>query len=285
MKRNVLIVALCLVLILLSACGTESDGGVVSLEPHSVGTDEASGSVVAGTGGAAQSGNAENGVPVTASNAQGNGSMGMPGNGSIQAGQGVLASGAGTEGQLSVPDGLTDAYCDIYLQKVNENEDNAKVFSLIYLDDDDIPELVVIDRGNDSYSFYTIKNGAIFCMADSMATVEITYFERSGIIAEFDRWNGGGDEGGYGKYYYHVSGEQTITDEAQPLLNFSYNAVYNAEGVYTGEGVTDYYHMGQEIDEVAYREMLNSLGISEDKVRLCAENTYSKEEMINLLNR
>lgn len=69
--------------------------------------------------------------------------------------------------------------------------------------------------------------------------MELTCFERSGFIAEFSCWNGGGDEGGYGQYFYQVSGDRTLTDEDQPILGFSYNAVYDDEGIYTGTGVTE----------------------------------------------
>lgn len=179
----------------------------------------------------------------------------------------------------------SDAYGSIYLQAIREEEGSTKAYSLICLDNDNIPELVVLDRGYDSYTIYTVRDGAIFCMADSMTAVEMTYFERSGVIAEFSRWNGGGDEGGYGMDYYLVTVDRTLTDEDQPLLSFSYNAVYDDKGIYTGTGVTDYFHMDQAIDETAYKDMLESLSIAEGEGRTCMENAYSKEEMAELLGK
>ena len=69
------------------------------------------------------------------------------------------------------------------------------------------------------------------------------------------------------------------------MLHDTYNAVYNDEGVYTGTGVINYYHMEQEIDEAAYKEMESSLGIVEGEGRLCAENAVDGETLLSLLDR
>lgn len=172
-------------------------------------------------------------------------------------------------------------YKEIYTQAVSETD--SAMFSLIYLDNDDIPELVV--SCDESYSIYTVKDNAIFCVADSLTTVELTYFERTGIVCGFDRWNGGGDEGGYGEYYYQTSKDGTLANDAAPILSFDYNAVYDEEGNYTGEGIENYYYMGQETDEASYKEMQSSLGITADGKRLCMENALGKEEMLAALSR
>jgi len=267
MKRNILAGILISVSVLLCGCGAGSNEGAVSLEPQPLKTEDASGSTAPGEEATAASESKENGIAVSAVD-------NVP-----------ESTDAETGVQSSASADSPDTYVSIYLQEIEENEGNTKGYSLIYLDEDDIPELLILDREYDSYTIYTMNDGALFCMVDSMTTVEMTYYEKSGIIAAFSRWNGGGDEGGYGQNYDQVSREQTLTDETQPLLSFSYNAVYNAEGVYTGEGVTNYYYMGQEIDEQAYQEKLNSLGIVEDRKRVCTENICSREEMIGLLNQ
>ena len=182
------------------------------------------------------------------------------------------------EGEVSESEISLAAY-----QKTVEESSAGMVFSLINLDGDEIPELVAGDRGNDRYFIYTIKDGTVFCLVDSMTTVELTYFEGRGIIAAFARWNGGGDEGGYGWQYYQTSAEETLTDEDIPVLSYSYNAVYDEEGVYTGKGVTDYFSIGQETDESAYNEILETLGITEDEGRPCLENAVVAEEMMVIL--
>ena len=176
-------------------------------------------------------------------------------------------------------------YREIYQQAVVDRAGEAKVFSLIYLDGDEIPELVVLDREFDSYSIYTVKDDALFCMLDLMMAVEMNYFERSGTFYTFARWNGGGDEGGYGRSYFQVSAEKTITEETEAVLNDAYNALYDADGSFTGQGVTDYYYMGELTDEATYRELLGSLGVTEDGGRPCAENAVGKEEMLAQLSR
>lgn len=181
----------------------------------------------------------------------------------------------------SAPEEGSPSYKEIYAQAVSGVESES--FSLIYLDDDGIPELVV--WYGESYSVYTVKDNTLFCMADSFTTVALTYFERTGILCAFDRWNGGGDEGGYGSYYYQTSKEETLTDDVLSTLNFTYNAVYDEEGNYTGEGIENYYYMGQEIDEASYREMQSSLGIVEEDEKSCMENALGKAEMLAALSR
>lgn len=176
-------------------------------------------------------------------------------------------------------------YREIYQMTVADSVGEAEVFSLIYLDGDDIPELVVLDREFDSYSIYTVKDGALFCMLARMTTVEMNYFERSGTFYTFARWNGGGDEGGYGRSYFQVSAEKTITEETGAVLNDAYNALYDADGSFTGQGVTDYYYMGELTDEETYRELLGSLGVTEGGGRSCAENAVGKEEMLAQLSQ
>lgn len=166
-----------------------------------------------------------------------------------------------------------------YRRTVEESGDGM-AFGLIYLDGDEIPELLVTDYV--AYSVYTIQDGEVFCMVDSDYTVCFTYFEGKGVIAGFDRWNGGGDEGGYGWYYNLVSTDKTLMSGDGSLLSFEYNAVYDENGEYTGEGVTKYFYMGQEIDEAAYREMMDALGIAEDG-DIAPGNLVSAEEMLEIL--
>ena len=127
-------------------------------------------------------------------------------------------------------------YSSIYAQIAADNTSDSVKYALIYLDNDTIPELVVYDAGYDTYSLYTIKDESAFCMLDSFTTVELSYFEQTGIICSFTRWNGGGDEGGYGFSYYQTGSDKTLTDLSEPILSDTYNAVYNDNGEFTGEG-------------------------------------------------
>lgn len=179
------------------------------------------------------------------------------------------------------PEEKDQIYGEIYGQVIKEKEGEGFLFSLIYLDDDEIPELVICDRGYGTYSVYTVKNGTAFCMIDSMATVEMSYFERKGVVSCFARWNGGGDEGGYSWSYYQVTEDKALVDGDVPVLHDSYDAVYDEEGNWTGEGITKYYHMDQEIDEASYQKLLGDLGIEEEDRKSCADHAYGKEEILD----
>lgn len=176
------------------------------------------------------------------------------------------------------------SYQEIYAQTITENTNENALYSLIFLDDDGIPELVAYDSYYLTYSIYTVKDDALFCLADALDTVELTYFERTGILCEFARWNGGGDEGGYGRSYYRIDHDCTLTDDDAPILNYVYNAVYDEENVYTGEGITEYFSMGEETDETSYEKLAESLEISDRDERACSENALGREEMLTFLS-
>ena len=113
MKRNVFVGILGMLIVLFSACGTESSGGMVSVEevmPTVVPADE--------------------------------------------------------EESKEDDDTVLDAYREIYKQVIAEKEGDAFIFSLIYLDNDDIPELAVCDRGYDAYSIYTVRDEKALCIVD-----------------------------------------------------------------------------------------------------------------------
>ena len=176
----------------------------------------------------------------------------------------------------------TGDYREIYTWIVEEKGGDSLTFALIYLDEDDMPELVIWDHYYLTYSVYTVKDGKSFCLIDSMATVALEYYEYSGIVSAFARWNGGGDQGSYSSCYYQVSGDKTITDDDEPMMYYIYDAVYDEEGKWTGGGVTQYYYMGQEIDEAAYEKMEDELGIEIDN-RKSFGNSYERAEMLELL--
>ncbi len=174
-------------------------------------------------------------------------------------------------------------YSSIYAQIAADNTSDSIKYALIYLDNDAIPELVVYDAGYDTYSLYTIKDDFAFCMLDSYTTVELSYFEQTGIICSFARWNGGGDEGGYGFSYYQTGSDKTLTVISEPILSDTYNAVYNENDEFTGEGITNYYHLGAEINETSYQTLLSDLGIEQGNSKSCMENALTKDEFLREL--
>lgn len=174
----------------------------------------------------------------------------------------------------------TEDYPAAYERLIEESGSNL-AFSLIYLDDDDIPELVAGDRGYDIYSVYTARDGEAICLVSSIETRDFSYCERKGVITTFAIWNGGGDEGGYGRTYYH----ETIAGGYMPVLSYSYNATYDENGNYTGEGVTQYFYFEEETVKEMYDKTLETWGITESECKSCMENAVSAEEMLTLLRK
>ena len=124
-----------------------------------------------------------------------------------------------TKNTVQEQDGLSEHKINIqaYLPVIANIDIEDAAFSLIFLDSDTIPELVVLDRYLDQYSFYTIKEDSAICLIDSLTTVEMSYFEKENIISAFFRWNGGGDEGGYANRYYQLDQySEPLTDDFVP---------------------------------------------------------------------
>ncbi len=174
-----------------------------------------------------------------------------------------------------------------YLPVVANNDAEDVMFSLIFLDNDTIPELVAFDQYGDKYSVYTIKNGSAVCLVDSITTVEMSYFEKKNILSAFFRWNGGGNEGGYANRYYQMGQySETLTGDFIPSFELVYHAVYDTNGEWAGEGITEYYENGKKIDETAYHQIFDDFNILQDDGVSCfSERTqhFTKDEMITYI--
>lgn len=175
-----------------------------------------------------------------------------------------------------------------YRLVITENDVEDPIFSLIYLDEDNIPELVILDRYWGKYSIYTIRDNSVECIVDSMTTVEMTYYERKNIISAFWRSNGGGDEGEYASSYYQLNQfSQTLVDGVTPSFEFTYHAVYNEKGEWTETGIINYYENGKEIDEAAYNQIFTDFDISHSGDISCfSENNkcFTKDELLMYLD-
>ena len=195
-----------------------------------------------------------------------------------------------TKNTVQEQDGLSEHKINIqaYLPVIANIDIEDAAFSLIFLDSDTIPELVVLDRYLDQYSVYTIKEDSAICLIDSLTTVEMSYFEKENIISAFFRWNGGGDEGGYANRYYKLDQySEPLTDDFVPSFEFTYNAVYDINGEWTGEGITEYYKKGERIDETAYNQIFVDFNISQnDAVSCSSENIqhFTRDEILEYLS-
>ena len=185
------------------------------------------------------------------------------------------------------PQSIRQMLAQVYVPVITENDIESPRFSFIYLDEDDIPELVVLDRTWDKYSIYTVKDGNIKCLVDSMTTVEMSYYEHKNIVSAFYRSNGGGDEGEYTITYYQLNQYPTaLKDDTVPSFTFSYQAVYDENGDWTGDGISKYYKLGAEIDKAAYDWIFVDFDISQmDDTSCFSENglSFTKEEILAYL--
>ena len=175
---------------------------------------------------------------------------------------------------------LIQAYSPIITDCDIENAE----FSMIYLDDDAVPELVILDRYYNRYSIYTVKDSSAVCLVDHITTVEMSYYEHCGVISAFYRWNGGGDEGSYANAYYQIDQHsEPLTDDSIPDLEFTYNAVYDENGQWTGTGTVNYSVKGEEIDEAAYQQILADLDLPQAEEKSCFSETsecFTKDELL-----
>ena len=195
-----------------------------------------------------------------------------------------------TKNTVQEQDGLSEHKINIqaYLPVIANIDIEDAAFSLIFLDSDTIPELVVLDRYLDQYSVYTIKKDSAICLIDSLTTVEMSYFEKENIISAFFRWNGGGDEGGYANRYYQLDQySEPLTDDFVPSFEFTYNAVYDINGEWTGEGITEYYKKGERIDETTYNQIFVNFNISQNNDVSCSSENiqhFTRDEILEYLS-
>lgn len=205
------------------------------------------------------------------------------------AGEGKAEEESGEEGiaEAAEEGSAAPQYARIYLPVVEGWDDDmgSVWFSLLYLDDDGIPELVVGDDYFGCYSIYTVKGDTAFCLVDALTTVSLGYYEKTGVVAAFSRWDGGGDEGGYGKSYFLTGKDGTVTEDSMPALRYSYHGISDAEGNYTGEGITEYYDGEEETDKQSFQNRMSELGIVEGNEKVCQESLWRKAEMLDYLRQ
>ncbi|MBQ9442939.1 MAG: C-type lectin domain-containing protein [Lachnospiraceae bacterium] len=144
---------------------------------------------------------------------------------------------------------------ELYLEEIeNDDErDGAYVYNLIYVDDDDIPELVIDTMVEASgCRIYTYKDGEI----DELQTgrLNFTYIERENLLNNCD-----GHMGYYYDFIYSIEDgkwTEVFSGEYESLGNDS-NMDYDDE---TGRYITDHYYVdGEETDEAGYMKALKKV--------------------------
>ncbi len=146
---------------------------------------------------------------------------------------------------------LQDTYREPYKNKLEELS-NDMMFSFIYLDNDDIPELAAC-KDEAVYSIYTVRDGALACIADSIETEHLSYYERQGIVCASVGYKEESAEKRYS--YYQTSSEEILTNDSQPVLECSNDILYDENGDWIDEDIPNRYrYMGQDTDQKTYEK-------------------------------
>ncbi|MBR5649487.1 hypothetical protein [Pseudobutyrivibrio sp.] len=135
--------------------------------------------------------------------------------------------------------GDTLDYESIYLKSDNTNIGDRN-YSLLYLNDDDVPEIAVYGNGlqhNDLVEIYTIVEGDVKELGDYGQYGTIQYIQQEGII--YEEYDNAGNF--YTNIYKMQDGDITTVN--------SFQMDYGTDGIF-------YYIDSQSADESDYREML-----------------------------
>lgn len=181
------------------------------------------------------------------------------------------------------PGNLQTTYREVYKKKL-ENLSNDMAFSFIYLDDNDIPELAAC-KDESVYSIYTVRDGALVCIADSIETEHLSYYERQNIICASVGYKEGSVE--KRNSYYQISSEGILTNDSQPIVERSNDILYDENGNWIDEETPNRYrYMGQNTNRKTYDKICKELGITEDMEMkgMCTGNSLEKEISLELLN-
>ena len=189
---------------------------------------------------------------------------------------------------VEVEDNILALMQQVYLPIVESAEETDE-FAFIFFDSDAIPELLVdSDR---QYAIYTIKDEAAYCMVQKNTSVAEEIYEGRGLVSSFARWRGGGDEGSYAVYFYQTGIDMNpIVDDCEATLYFTYDAIYDEEGKYTGDAVKKCYYLGEEVQEKTYEQVIEEWKINrgseykEGCVNGIWPRTYSQSDIIYFFN-
>ncbi len=155
--------------------------------------------------------------------------------------------------------------------QATDNQAN-QYYALILFDNDNKPELAVSE--DDYLSVYSIdEEGVIHTLISGLYSIAPAYYERKGIVEEWSRWNGGGDEGSYASSYYIVTKTNPYEEGRTSDFGYEYNAVYDEDGNWTGTGIISYNENGSSITEEEYKVIFERYQISE-----WSDNAEEKEE-------
>lgn len=173
--------------------------------------------------------------------------------------------------QAAVPETtqVSDEWKDAYIDYLNESSsDNNEGYDLIYINDDNIPELVEVGKYESAGCRVVVyNNGSV--QVTQLTRLSFTYIERGGLLC-----NAGGHMGYYFDIVYSLkNGELTMIDEG----------IYqDKDGVaqtdVSGEYIYDYTWNGNPVSKEEYKAMLNSVY---DTSKAKSLESFSKDKIMS----
>lgn len=154
--------------------------------------------------------------------------------------------------QAAVPETtqVSDEWKEAYIDYLNESSsDNNEGYDLIYINDDNIPELVEVGKYESAGCRVVVyNNGSV--QVTQLTRLSFTYIERGGLLC---------NDGGHMGYYFDIvyslkNGELTMIDKG----------TYQDKGGVaqtdaSGEYIYDYTWNGNPVSKEEYKAMLNSV--------------------------
>ncbi|MBO4457017.1 MAG: hypothetical protein J5802_04805 [Butyrivibrio sp.] len=147
------------------------------------------------------------------------------------------------------------------------DEVDGDSYALIYLDDDDVPELF-IDAFGDHAMIYSYYEGKVV----ELSTANFSYVEKSGLLC-----SDGGLQGLYHDNVYSLSKGRWN----QIFEGMYYDRECNGEPV--GDNKYRYFIGDKEVDEDTYRAKLDEVYGHDEKIYIDPEDEFSYEELMEKL--
>ena len=173
--------------------------------------------------------------------------------------------------QAAVPETtqVSDEWKDAYIDYLNESSsDNNEGYDLIYINDDNIPELVEVGKYESAGCRVVVyNNGSV--QVTQLTRLSFTYIERGGLLC---------NDGGHMGYYFDIvyslkNGELTMIDKG----------TYQDKGGVaqtdaSGEYIYDYTWNGNPVSKEEYKAMLNSVY---DTSKAKSLESFSKDKIMS----
>ncbi len=179
------------------------------------------------------------------------------------------ATAATTQAAVPETTQVSDEWKDAYIDYLNESSsDNNEGYDLIYINDDNIPELVEVGKYESAGCRVVVyNNGSV--QVTQLTRLSFTYIERGGLLC-----NAGGHMGYYFDIVYSLkNGELTMIDEG---IYQDKDGVAQTDA--SGEYIYDYTWNGNPVSKEEYKAMLNSIY---DTSKAKSLESFSKDKIMS----